>query len=527
MLKAGLVLLGLLAIVLTALVLPWQAPAAPTAAPAGREGAHEPRTYYLWSADLGAGILDMASVGEEEATVLLALNRSGGYAILALRAMSGDVLASSENYTSPLWEVLPIGEHVVVLAGWDHEHLLILGPDLSSASSIRLGQRPELLSSLPDGSLICLVNRTLMCFSLPEGGKSWSFRIPGSGDLYACITDGLVVVLCHEDGVWTGYVVDEEGSPAWPTGLGLPWLSQASSVDLTPYNDTHIILVALGPQEPMVYLVRSSDLRPSWSAEVEGLACLAPGLDMDGDGAPEILAVGCSGGSYRLLVLDGGGGSILGSYPLPAPPISLLQVGGDRLVLRYASRVELALMRGESGIEVLWSLECSMLEVLPDLDGDGFGELLLAHGGEVRCAWGSYDDAPPAPEAVWPPDGSSTSISMVVFTARVEDAGSGVADVFFVVDGRAVRGELDRASGLYVAEVLLGEGEHEWFVRAVDKVGYGGSTATLSITVNMSFFGEPGWQDDLLFFGPLVAGIALASVYVIKKMAEEAPNPRP
>jgi len=104
--------------------------------------------------------------------------------------------------------------------------------------------------------------------------------------------------------------------------------------------------------------------------------------------------------------------------------------------------------------------------------------------------------------------------------ARVEDIGSGLAEVKFVIDGEAIGAIYDRVKGLYVVEVRLGEGEHAWRVVAVDRVGYVGSSRTMYITVNMSFFGDPGWRDDILFFGPLALALILITAYVLLKRKE-------
>jgi len=67
-------------------------------------------------------------------------------------------------------------------------------------------------------------------------------------------------------------------------------------------------------------------------------------------------------------------------------------------------------------------------------------------------------------------------------------------------------------------------------VVAYDRAGLSTSYGPLSLVVNTSFFGRPGWHDDVLFFGPCVGVIMALAVYVLRRKegtgrAPQSPGP--
>jgi len=213
--------------------------------------------------------------------------------------------------------------------------------------------------------------------------------------------------------------------------------------------------------------------------------------------------------------------------PGPGEVCSVAYTGDELLAIlgeQHIRLVQLNLRMGQ--VRWLWERGATHACVLPDLDGDGLSELAVAKGQALCCLWGSYDDRAPVIELVWPEDGLSTSFTTLTLAARVLDNQSGVKSVVFKVDGAPVSCWFDSGKRLYMAEVRLSEGEHIWHVEAEDKVGHRTPSEVRKFVVNLSFFGGPGWLDDVAFFAPWVAMLIITSGLLLRKQAEAQSPPR-
>jgi len=146
-------------------------------------GGYAPRTYALWSSDLGAQVLDLGHMGHGKSlSAIASLNRSGCYQLVALGARDGEFLLASENFSNPIYGLGAVGQYLIGLTrGPLYYHILIFNSSLKLAYSIRSNAEPELLGSLTGRDIIYLSNRTLVRFSLSEMDKEWSLGIPGRG----------------------------------------------------------------------------------------------------------------------------------------------------------------------------------------------------------------------------------------------------------------------------------------------------------------------------------------------------------
>ena len=494
-------------------------PVEDTAAPGG--------TYFIWEVEEPSGVVSLrhARLGGRELTIL-ALNSSGLYRLVALNVRTGSEVASSTNFTCAPYGLCPIGDHLVVLAedGLSYR-LLIFNSSLGLVCSFRFDVPLEGPWTTSPDSFFILANRTLLCYSLEDMSLKWSsgFR---EADFLAILPVGqAILAVGHVNSTWLArWISPEDGSVILEVELG--WLSWASGAALLPYNASCLLVWAWNRTVSQVRLVRLDGLKPSWAWSSGLLTYLLVVPDLDGDGAPEVLGLSASGGHTDIYIISGSSGREFFSARKDIEAISAFWSGGHRAFLlaeEGAYLVEFEFLKGE--VRDLWHLPCSLACLLPDLDGDGYPELLASQGNRVLCVWGSYDEYPPVVISTWPPDGFSTSIPSVLLKAKVEDQGSGIKRVVFVVDGREVDATYD--GGYYVAYVRLSEGVHKWSVKAVDKVGLSASEGPKLITVNMSFFGGPGWEDDALFFGPWAVALIALAAFVLRKKLGRPVEPSP
>ena len=474
-------------------------------------------TYFVWEAEEPADVayLCHAALGGRDLAVLV-LNSSGLYRLLALDARTGSELASGMNFTCCPYRLCPAGDHLIALCrGEASYHLLVLNSSLNLVFSSRFDVPLEGPWVISPSSFLCLANRTLFAYSLEGMSVNWSLSFREADFLTVLPIGEAILVLRHSGPTWLAYRVSpEDGSLL--SEAELDWLSWASGIAPLPYNASCLLAWAWNESLNQVSLVHLDVLKPSWTWSSSILSHVLVIPDLDGDRTPDIMVLSASGGRTDLRVISGSTGHELLSARKDLEVVSALWAGGRKAFLVAEDGVyleELDLVRGE--LRDLWHLPCSHACLLADLDGDGFSELLASEGNLVMCVWGSYDNSPPLVSASWPPDGFSTSVPGVLLKARAEDHGSGVKRVVFVVDGREVDATYD--GGYYVAYVRLSEGIHKWSVKAVDRVGLSASDGPRHITVNMSFFGGPGWEDDALFFGPWAAALIALAVLVLRK----------
>ena len=474
-------------------------------------------TYFVWEAKEPADVtyLCHANLGGRNLAILV-LNSSGLYRLLALDARTGSELASSTNFTCSPYRLCPVGDYLVALCQDEVSYyLLVLNSSLNLVFSSRFDVPLEGPWCISPSSFLCLANKTLFAYSLEDMSVKWSLSFREADFLTVLPIGEAILVLRHSGPTWLACRVSPEDGTLL-SEAELDWLSWASGTALLSYNASCLLTWAWNESLNQVSLVHLDELRPSWTWSSSILSYVLVIPDLDGDRAPDIMVLSASGSRTDLGIISGSTGHELLSARKDLEAVSALWAGDHKAFLVAEDGVyleELNLMRGE--VRDLWHLPCSHACLLADLDGDGFSELLASEGNLVMCVWGSYDESPPLVSASWPPDGFSTSVPGVLLKARVEDHGSGVRRVVFVVDGREVDATYD--GGYYVAYVRLSEGIHEWSVKAIDKVGLSASDGPRHITVNMSFFGEPGWEDDVLFFGPWAAALIALAVLVLRK----------
>jgi len=439
--------------------------------------------YFVWVAKEPADVtyLCHATLGGRNLAILV-LNSSGLYRLLALDARTGSELASSMNFTCSPYRLCPVGDHLVALCQDKVSYyLLVLNSSLNLVFSSRFDVPLEGPWCISPSSFLCLANKTLFAYSLEDMSVKWSLSFREADFLTVLPIGEAILVLRHSGPTWLACRVSPEDGTLL-SEAELDWLSWASGTALLSYNASCLLTWAWNESLNQVSLVHLDELRPSWTWSSSILSYVLVIPDLDGDRAPDIMVLSASGSRTDLGIISGSTGHELLSARKDLEAVSALWAGDHKAFLVAEDGVyleELNLMRGE--VRDLWHLPCSHACLLADLDGDGF----------------------------------STSVPGVLLKARVEDHGSGVRRVVFVVDGREVDATYD--GGYYVAYVRLSEGIHEWSVKAIDKVGLSASDGPRHITVNMSFFGEPGWEDDVLFFGPWAAALIALAILVLRK----------
>ena len=479
----------------------------------GLEFVREPRTYEIWSCDVGSNATALLVLrGPQEAILTAVLGGPGeGWRILGLDIYNGSIVAE----TSIPEEALALAALGPFLAIATNESLLVLNSSLYITHE-HAWQAEEIsfFKALDDEELVFIYDETASCFSVKNMSIKWSFTFEGAQDLCACLLPGEgIVVLRAEEGGWRACVLRSSGERG--QDVDVMWLAWAEDVELSSFNSTHFLLTGWNETHRSLFLVQAEGFSPAWAIELgpdgrEGPFTLP---DLNGGGAPEIL-VWCSG---RYRVLGGEDGSEL---------YQLLGLGDVRAVAWLGKRL-LALLSGEAvrlvefGRELgdvawLWEREASHIHELLDVDGDGLLELAISAGASISCLWGSYDNELPIISELWPEDELSTSFTNIALVARVIDEQSGLRQVAFRIDGELVSAVFDEARGLYVADVKLGEGVHIWCVEARDRVGYVAISETRRLVINLSFFGGPGWLDDMAFFSSWAIVLSIGGAVLFK-----------
>ena len=484
----------------------------------------EPRTYEMWRCDIGSNASALLLLRGERGGLLVAVveEPGEGWRILGLDVSNGSVLAEASvlgggNALATVGPFLAIATNESLLLfntslGLTHEHIW-------QVSDVSFFQ------ALGDEELIFAHGRTISCFSIENMSVRWSFSFENASDLCVCLLpEEGVIALRYEDGAWRGCILWSDGSMSHD--LDVLWLNWADGVRLCSFNSTHFLLSGWNETYRCLFLVRSRDLSPAWAVELgpdgrEGPFVLS---DLDAGGSPDVL-VWCSG---RYRVLSGEHGSelyqLLGLDSVKAVEwlrkriFAILSDGGVRAV---------ELGRSPGDIRWLWEEEGSLMCRLPDLDGDGHDELAISRGRDISCFWGSYDDEAPVISDLWPEDGLSTSFTNIALVAHVADAQSGVRHVVFKIDGEPVPTSFDEARGLYVADVKLGEGVHVWCVEAEDRVGYVAISEARRLVINLSFFGGPGWLDDIAFFSSWAVVLSIGGVILFKTRGRKSAHSSP
>ena len=480
----------------------------------------EPRTYFLWERRLNANTADLLGLelGEGDLRAIFLLNGAGTWRLVALSGANGSFLAASPERKGIAKEVAASSGRLLVIANGS---LTVLNASLSIVwERIWPGEEVELLGFPSKGLAFLRVGGAFLCLSLEKLEVAWTYE-PGPADvLRACLLPGgLLLVLRRWGGNWSVCLIEPSGDVR--PGLELEWLSWAIDAQLTAYNSTCCLLLAENASYRALHLLRLDSMKVLWSLRLYsrpahlGGPFLMP--DLDGDGAPEILLQAESflkllSGATGLVLCESSHEAIIRSV-LPLRKAFFAALDADNTLRMGIARL------GSGNFTWLWALadvRCACC--LKDLDGDGLPELLAAIGRSAACIWGSSDDQAPLIGHLWPEDGLSTSIPEVVFMAEVEDGQSGLRSVRFVVDGVAHEGFLDPATGLYVAKVRLSPGQHEWHVEAEDRTGHVSRSEGRRLAVNLSFFGAPGWLDDVAFFVPWAIALAGAAALLVREM---------
>ena len=483
-------------------------------------GEVRPRTYFIWTSEVGANISALAALRASEVPEVLALaNGTGTWQILALSGQNGSLLASSHIRRGYVREIGTLGGYTIVLA---NASLIILGPSLEVAhEDIWPGSELRDLRPLTSEKFAFVRTSSLCCFSLANMSLSWSYSF-GDADLLdiEAMPDGRILALELENKSWSLYSFWLNST--LEASLELTWLSWASWADLIAYNTTCFLLAALNTTTWSLYLLGLGQDEPSWSmilAQGPGVGRevrVFPMPDLDGDGYIDVFCWSAG----RIRVISGARGTVLCSIEHDSNVISFCHIGDAYFCLLSAGYVlKLLRVSWELGeVSWLWSIsDVSKACPLADLDGDGMVDLVAVRRGYVTCIWGSYDDEGPLVKATWPDDGLSTSFTHVVLMAEASDAQSGISSVTFWVDGHPIEGRYEPNTGCYVADVMLSLGEHIWYVEAVDKVGFSSITPPRRLIVNLSFFGGPDWLDDVLFFAPWAVAVGIASAAVARE----------
>lgn len=480
----------------------------------------EPRTYFLWERRLNANTADLLGLelGEGDLRAIFLLNGAGTWRLVALSGANGTFLAASPERKGIAKEVAASSGRLLVIANGS---LTVLNASLSIVwERIWPGEEVELLGFPSKGLAFLRVGGAFLCLSLEKLEVAWTYE-PGPADvLRACLLPGgLLLVLRRWGGNWSVCLIEPSGDVR--PGLELEWLSWAIDAQLTAYNSTCCLLLAENASYRALHLLKLDSMKVLWSLRLYsrpahlGGPFLMP--DLDGDGAPEILLQAESflkllSGATGLVLCESSHEAIIRSV-LPLRKAFFAALDADNTLRMGIARL------GSGNFTWLWALadvRCACC--LKDLDGDGLPELLAAIGRSAACIWGSSDDQAPLIGHLWPEDGLSTSIPEVVFMAEVEDGQSGLRSVRFVVDGVAHEGFLDPATGLYVAKVKLSPGQHEWHVEAEDRTGHVSRSEGRRLAVNLSFFGAPGWLDDVAFFVPWAIALAGAAALLVREM---------
>ena len=484
----------------------------------------EPRTYEMWSCDIGSNATELLLVQGGRRAILVAVLEEPGreWRILGINVSNGSVVAEA-RVLGVVRALATVGPFLAVAT---NESLLIFNASLGL--SHEHAWRPDELvffQALSDEELVFIHGKSASCFSTEEMGVKWSFSFEGADDIRACVLpEEGIAILRLENSAWIGCVL-------WPNGtrspdLDITWLGWARGLELSSFNSTHFLLSAWNETYRSLLLVRSNDFSPRWVVELGPNGREGPFVlpDLNGDGVPEVLTW-CSG---RYRVLSGEEGSelyqLLGLNDVKA----VAWVGKRLLAIQDGKAVRLVEFERSPGeIRWLWEEEASLVCELPDLDGDGLKELALSTGPSISCFWGSYDDGLPIISELWPEDGLSTSFTNVALAAKVSDEQSGLRRVIFKVDGEPVPAVFDEERGLYVADVRLGEGVHVWCVEAEDKVGYVAVSEARRLAINLSFFGDPGWLDDMAFFSSWAIALFIGGAVLLRAVRRREGLPQP
>ena len=494
------------------------------AAPSPPVFVRKPRTYEIWSCDAGSNATALLTIGgEQEALLVVGLEEpESGWRIIGLDVSNGSIVAEA-RISSGIGALAAVGSFLAVATD---EALLVLNASLGLSHELSWpAEEVSFFQALSDEELVYVREKTASCFSVGEMRVKWSFSFEEAEEIHACVLPGEgVAILRLEGGTWRGCLLWSNGTRG--TDVDVLWLDWARGVELSSFNTTHFLLSSWNETYRGLSLVRSHGFYPSWTIELgpdgrEGPFVLP---DLDGDRAPEVLTW-CAG---RYRVLSGNEGSELYQFLGLDHVGSVVWVGKRLLAILGEGAVrlvELGRMSGEA--RWLWEEEASSICGLPDLDGDGIGELAIVLGTNISCIWGSYDDELPTISDLWPEDGLSTSFTSIALVARISDEQSGLRRVVFKVDGEAVPCSFDEGRGLYVADVRLGEGVHVWCVEAEDRVGYVAVSEARKLVVNLSFFGGPGWLDDVAFFSPWVIVLSAGGIILLKmaRRQKEAQSP--
>jgi outer membrane protein assembly factor BamB len=386
---------------------------------------------------------------------------------------------------------------------------------------------------LHDDVIAVSENDTLYCFSGVSGAVVWRFiadpcyvergliSVPDlDGDTIADVILGTVwgtrtvFAISGSDGsvIWE-YDTHEYGSGGWIYEVSM-------TEDITGDSIVEVLASAGGPDAIRSYLFNGATGAKIWE-DSAGYACFGVRAigDITGDSIPDVCT--CTGNyvpsAYRVRFLNGLTGSLIRTVALPGAGLTVVPIGdinGDTLpdVACGMGNGSVIALSGADGSSIWTANPGGMvwdLNILPDIDGNGYPELLPSGTGMGSFLCISALDG----SIVW----SAPAVDQIFVNVAIPDINNdGIADVvggtgfnnntLYLLDGssgvsfwqRPMESPVESAywiddiSGNSIPDILAGTREGWMYALEDGNVG-----------VAQNIMLEPGMRSLLAFFGRL------------------------